>query len=209
MRLLPLGLAELGVSFDVPTQKGSFPHEFVNEHNLSYVGVDPLDSTVKNWSLKEKSLEYLKADLDCLYEVLLKFEKFCRSKYLIAMTDYISLPSMTMGIFRSKFMKDDFKIPILRGRCEAKCRLAYRGGNAEVYTPHLVKGYVYDMTSQYPAAMKNDMPCGNPIHVVKPTLNDFFGFCHANVVAPKDLDKPFLQTVDGGKVVTPLGKFSG
>ena len=67
------------------------------------------------------------------------------------------------------------------------------------------------MTSQYPAAMKNPMPAGQPVHIHRPALDKFFGFCHANVTAPDGLDKPFLQyKPDGkGKVITPLGSFSG
>lgn len=67
------------------------------------------------------------------------------------------------------------------------------------------------MTSQYPAAMKNPMPSGIPVHVHRPKLDGFFGFCHANVIAPDNLAKPFLQYKpdNKSKVITPLGKFSG
>lgn len=138
--MLPVSLADLGRSFGVETQKGTFPHEFVREDNLDYVGVDPRDPLNNDWSLRTKCLEYLKSDLDCLYQVLMKFEKFCRSNYYLSMQDYISLPSLTMGIFRTKFLDSSFKIPVLKGRCESKCRLAYRGGNAEIYKPHLLNG---------------------------------------------------------------------
>ena len=139
-RLLPLSLAELGKSFGVDSQKGNFPHEFVREDNLGYVGQDPMNPGIGGWSLRTKCLEYLKSDLDCLYEVLVKFEKFCRANYYLNLNDYISLPAITMGIFRTKFLESGFKIPVLKGRCEAKCRLAYRGGNSEIYKPRLRNG---------------------------------------------------------------------
>ena len=115
-----------------------------------------------------------------------------------------------MATFRSNFLQDGARIPKLIGRCEADIRSAYRGGTVSLFKPKMGKGYVYDMNSQYPAAMLKDMPVGQPIRCYRPKLSDFFGFVKVNVRAPIALYKPFL-TVAGpeGKVISPLGEWTG
>ena len=54
-----------------------------------------------------------------------------------------------------------------------------------------------------------DMPVGVPVLCYRPDLEDFFGFCEADVEAPDNLDKPFLQAVHEGKTLNPLGKWRG
>lgn len=44
------------------------------------------------------------------------------------------------------------------------------------------------MNSQYPSAMLNDMPVGDPILSTDTNLNSYFGFCYAKIIPPKNLD---------------------
>jgi len=41
------------------------------------------------------------------------------------------------------------------------------------------------MNSQYPAAMLNDMPVGDPVISNDTNLDNYFGFCYANIIPPK------------------------
>ena len=93
------------------------------------------------------------------------------------------------------------------GKCEADIRSSYRGGPVYLFKPILKQGFIYDMNSQYPAAMLKDMPTGKPVHCFKPEFNNFFGFLCAYVITPKYMKKPFLTTLVDGKVVAPLGRW--
>ena len=122
------------------------------------------------------------------------------------MTDYITQAAITLAVFRGNFLKENHNIPILNNMISEYIRDGYRGGKVEVYKPVLENGYLYDVNSQYPNAMKNPMPVGNPIYIFKPVLDDFFGFARANVKAPPNLKKPFLsyKTPDN-RIIYPLG----
>ena len=43
--ILPASLRKLTTTFRCVTQKGEFPHKFVNEDRLNYVGPSPIDGT--------------------------------------------------------------------------------------------------------------------------------------------------------------------
>jgi DNA polymerase type B, organellar and viral len=207
-KLLPSSLKDLGTSFEVETQKGTFPHECVRPTNLGYIGVSP-DGTVEEWSLKVNLLKYLESDLDCLYLVIQKYDKLLRGKYSINLLKNLSLPGLSLKLYMTHFMPSDAKIPLLRGRCEEKIRSAYTGGTLNVFKPVLGKGLHYDMVSLYPFAMTKPMPVGRPRHVYNPDLKYFFGFASALVEAPVTLRIPFLQSRHGTKTLNPVGTFQG
>lgn len=56
--------------------------------------------------------------------------------------------------------------------------------------------------------MLNDMPTGKYVQCFRPVLKGFFGFINAKIIAPDGLNKPFLSTTVGGKLVTPLGTWT-
>lgn len=66
---------------------------------------------------------------------------------------------------------------MIKGGLETKIRSSYFGGNVEVYINQIGGGYYYDMNSQYPKAMLNDMPIGNPVLSLETNLDNIFGFC--------------------------------
>ena len=83
----------------------------------------------------------------------------------------------------------------------------------DVYENVVLDGWLYDMNSQYPAAMKNPIPIGKPVFTNESNLYNIFGFVFANVVAPskEELRVPILpfRDTDTNEVHCPRGSFSG
>lgn len=68
------------------------------------------------------------------------------------------------------------------------------------------------MNSQYPAAMLNEMPVGDPVLSTDTNLESYFGFCYANITPhpPKILDVLIMpHRNDDGEVSYPSKPFSG
>jgi hypothetical protein len=61
-------------------------------------------------------------------------------EYSLDLSKYMTQPSISMAIFRSKYLRDDVKIPITRGHLDAFIREGYTGGHVEVYEPKIQKG---------------------------------------------------------------------
>jgi len=80
---------------------------------------------------------------------------------------------------------------------------------------HMVKTLIsaYDVNSLYPHAMKNPMPYKIIKHhkdmsnIIK--LEDFFGFCLAEVTTPKNIDMCLLPYKHQGKTIFPKGTWLG
>lgn len=78
----------------------------------------------------------------------------------------------------SSYKPEELDIRMIKGEIEREIRSSYYGGNVEVYFNELLDGYYYDMNSQYPAAMLNDMPVGNPVLSLEKDLAKIFGFVY-------------------------------
>lgn len=87
---------------------------------------------------------------------------------------------------------------MVKGSLETKIRSSYFGGNVEVYLNEINDAYYYDMNSQYPQAMLNDMPMGNPVLTLEKDLNKIFGFIFGKITPPGNdiLRLPFIQYKD-------------
>ena len=46
----------------------------------------------------------------------------------------------------------------------------------DVFFNEISSGFYYDMNSQYPNAMLNDMPIGNPTYTTDKNLDNIFGW---------------------------------
>ena len=206
--LLPVSLGELAKSFECSTQKGSFPHDFASFDNLDYCGKSPVDGS-DNWCFRSECEKYINADVDSLYEVLEHFKLYILRDYNLEINSYLSLPSLSMAIFRSAYYKASFQIPLLTGEIERFIRKCYHGGRPINYIQKIIDGYMYDVNSLYPYVMNNPMPVGQPFYVLNPKLNDFYGFCKASVEVPASLNNPPLFTSRNGKTIAPSGKFTG
>jgi hypothetical protein len=135
-------------------------------------------------------------------------------KFRVDFTKYPTIPSLAFAIYRSNFMKDGV-IPIIQSKLHRIIKQSYYGGISENYRSRGRNIKSYDVNSLYPHSMKTyPMPTGQPVYVRgnlkyiieigaatpknRNSLNEArtlpFGFYNVKVVAPDQLDKPFLPT---------------
>jgi len=213
-------------SFNCTIQKGHFPYNFVNKDNLFYVGTKPSQDLYKNisdkeyrsitdinWNIKKETLIYLKADVEGLLEALLKFSKNIFDKYQLNITKSKTLPSLALAAYTSNYIPKNLssKFKMIKGDIEREIIISYFEGNVEVFINKVEKSYLYDMNSQYPAAMLNDMPVGDPVLSLETDFDNIFGFVYGEITCPneKNLLVPFIQYRDPDKNLNtcPRGKF--
>jgi hypothetical protein len=86
----------------------------------------------------------------------------------------------------SSYFPENLKseIKMIKGDLEMEIRSSYFGGNVDVFINEISNGYYYDMNSQYPKAMLNDMPVGEPILSLENNLDKIFGFVFGEIQAP-------------------------
>lgn len=232
--LLPLSLRKLANTFNVETKKGNFPHKFVKKENLNYFGILPeykyyselsyeeyLNLDQNNWSLKESSLEYLESDLLSLYQVLEYFNNYIYENFKLNITEFLTLPSLSFGIFKSSFYKGNL-VQIVDAKYN-DIKSSYHGGRCEVLIPQFnnkllrqpnqypskEKLYCYDVNSLYPFSMLNPLPVGNIGISNNTNLDSIFGFCYAKIKTPDNIFFPVLPYKLDNKLYFPKGEFEG
>ena len=163
--------------------------------------------------MKEESLKYLEKDVIGLLDVMTKFSDKIFNNYSLNVTEFVTAPKLAVAIYTSNYYTKSYgdKIKMIRHNIEKDIRSAYFGGNVDVYINKINSGYYYDMNSQYPNAMLNDMPVGNPTLSTDKNLENYFGFVYGEITAP-DLNRlriPYIQMRDDktGDVTCPRGKF--
>jgi len=100
---------------------------------------------------------------------------------------------------------------MIKGELEREIRTSYFGGNVDVFINHINKGFLYDINSQYPAAMLQDMPIGDPVLSLETNLDKIFGFVFGEIYCPDEsiLRVPFIQHKNPitRNTYCPRGKF--
>lgn len=227
MKLVQVNLYKLLKDFKCEIQKSTFPHKFVNKNTLYYSGelpeykyYDKIDIKVYNylrdkagvnWNLQEECLKYLVSDVKGLLEAMVKLNDSIFHNYNLNITRFKTLPSLSMAVFTSGYFDEDFNIKVIKGFVEKDIRKGYFGGNVNVYENEIGNAYLYDMNSQYPFAMLNDMPIGNPIFSTDTNLDNYFGFVYGEVIPPseKELKNLYIQYRDSkNRVSLPRTNFS-
>lgn len=97
-----------------------------------------------------------------------------------------------------------------------QARAGYYGGRVEVVRPRAAAGWIYDITSAYPAALSRlDLPTG-PLRRLPPSKarvafeRGLEGIWRARVTVPRDrLLGPLPARTVGGRVHFPIGCFEG
>jgi hypothetical protein len=132
------------------------------------------------------------------------------SEYGLNITEFKTISGLSLHIYLSNYYKQKYNIKLIKGNLETEIRSAYYGGLVHLNCTKINKGYFYDMNSQYPAAMLNDMPVGNPILSNDTHLENYFGFCYAIITPPKDLDVLLIpHKKDNGEIYYPSEPFTG
>ena len=125
-----------------------------------------------------------------------------------------------MAIYRSNFLNNKVKIPLIDGAMYNDLKKAYTGGMVDVYVPTNkpnVKVKSYDVNSLYPFSMKEfAMPVGTTVYFegdISKIDSNAFGIFEVEVIAPNNLFYPVLQTkvknYKGLNTLAPLGNWTG
>jgi hypothetical protein len=233
IKLVPTSLNKMLKTYNCTINKGLFPHKFVTKDNLNYIGYKPLISdyfdghnlTESNileynnlpdtFNLKSDCLKYLESDVLGLLEAMNKISLYYFSNFNFNITKFNTLPSIALAIFGFGYQKCIHTIKMVKGPLEKFIRQAYFGGNSNIFVDKderfVSEGYHYDMNSQFPYAMKNEMPTGNPVFTNNIDLDYYkLGFVFAKITPPtKDiLPNLFLQCRDvNGSVTCPRDVF--
>lgn len=191
--LLPSSLRSLSNSFNVETKKSIFPFKFGAAANVRYNGMVPdfrfFDCSLeeyntysasfdgKIWNFIDEAEKYCNIDCISLYEILTKFNQMIFDKFKLNINNYPTLPSLSFGIFRTHYLKDD-SIHMISGNIDKDIRESYTGGSVDMYKPrpagtlNNTKIFAYDVNSLYPNSMKNyKMPVGSPTYFEGNILN--------------------------------------
>ena len=232
--LLPTTLRSLAKDLNLETEKGYFPHQFVDLSTLGYVGPYPnikywdrdANNTVKEgikkkktFNLKEKSLEYLEKDCIILYTVLKNFHKEFYELFKIDMFKSLTLPSLAVRVWKNTVYYKKIGSIKFNTNIYKAIKSAYFGGFSELYTPVAKDAILYDIRSMYPSFMlKNPMPINDVVWSDNPELEFYNGFCLAKVKTlewketgclPK---RVAIQKGDEGLgeyLIAPNGKWTG
>lgn len=198
---LPISLEKLAELFCVNNKKGLFSEEFLDSN--IYFSDSPF---------KFKLIEYCLLDSLALQEGFENFLSYIRETLKIEPLKSLSLPAISLYYFRSKFY-DDINLPIekLSKNKDTFIRKSYRGGVVDLFKPHLINGFHYDINSLYPYVMKMfPMPIGSGkwVHTIS-DIDNFFGFIKVEVTSPEDMHKPFLNYYDSDLgLISPIGTWT-
>nr|YP_010254605.1 DNA polymerase [Ganoderma sichuanense]QUA00738.1 DNA polymerase [Ganoderma sichuanense] len=201
-RLFPVSLNDLAEIFGL---KGKIDYNPI--YNNLAVLADP--------EVRQLFISYGKSDSELLYNTIIRAQQFYFNRFHIDIADCFSLPSMSLKIFRTNYLR--FDIPILKDSHDKFIRRSYFGGATDIYLQHATNVYYYDINSLYPFAMCKDMPYeflgylkrSQMSIMEKEGLGNFFGFLEVDVECPRDIIRPVLPTEDKGRTLFPTGKFTG
>lgn len=187
-----------------------------------------------NWNLRQETIKYCIQDCIVLYQILSKFSNEVTSTLNVSLKHTPTTSSLAIKSFLTNYFSPNHKLPIITPQGWETynfIKQSYTGGHVDVYRAHGFDLYYYDVDSLYPGSMLSLMPVGNPIYfegdinsihaikdfVFEPNSKDPlkrpYGFFEVEVTAPYNLEYPILQTRvqtdDGYRTMTPLGKWTG
>ncbi len=222
--LLSKDLRSLAQKFNVSTQKGYFPYNFVSENTLFYKGDIPSINYYENideatykalitntWDLKSVCLKYLEDDLNSLYQVIKISNDSIFKLFNMDLVNSTTISGLALNIFLKKYYKNKTIPLITDNKIFKDIKCAYYGGQTEVYRPIGEKLYYYDVNSLYPYVALQDMPGCECVYYEKcnKSIDELFGFFYCDIDAPLDLYIGVLPYKRKDGNIYPVGKWSG
>lgn len=158
--------------------------------------------------MRSREDQYAKQDSLALFLAIERAQDTYFKEHNVDITSIYSTSTLSMKIFRQKFLK--LPIPILKQSEDLFIRNSYLGGATDYYKAYGENLYYYDVNSLYPFAMLNDMPLNidkqySDMSNIK--LEDFFGFCEAEITSPDNIINPLLPYKFNDKTIYPKGKW--
>jgi len=143
---------------------------------------------------------YLKHDLLSLAEILGIFRSKMISLFEIDPIPIVTLPSLSRSVFMRKYYEPTlFPLCDLSPDLNVLLRKAYFGGRVEAHQLGVIQGpiFYFDVTSEYPFAMQQDLPFGTPTYLPHGARERVpYGLLRVTVVGGWE-DRPNLFPVRG------------
>lgn len=235
LRLLPGSLEKLCKDFGLTDNAKKDLSEVIKEQGYAVYKKDgvtfdkkkSLGNYFENVPADDPTLnEYLEFDCRSLYEILTIVMDIAE----IDLETLVMCPttaSLAMKVFKEKYNEqyNTVATPFYMGEwgqfLEDHVRQAYYGGRTEVFTPHIKRGFHYDVNSLFPYVMKiAKFPVGYPNllkdeqavakwkHWKRRAIGGGVMWCRVDV--PEDMYIPVLPKRDpSGKLLFPVGKLEG
>jgi hypothetical protein len=139
---------------------------------------------------------YLYTNVYLLYEIVKVIIKHFFIKYNVDIVLNFTISSISMHIYRTNYLKNNFHIEITKKHKYQFIKHSYYGGLCNVHYTNSKNGYYYDVNSLYPYVMMNNkMPLGKGYfisNIKDVNIDNYFGFISCNVFVPKELTIPPL-----------------
>jgi hypothetical protein len=199
-RIFSVSLNELCEVFNVDGKLSKYNPKF-----------NSLDTLLTDEKLFTQFKQYAIQDSKALLKALLNAQEIYLRDFNIDITSIVSTSSLSLKIFRTKFLNVD--IPILKGSTDRFIRNSYFGGGCDYYRGHGEKLFYYDVNSLYPYSMMKPMPFKlikhhNNLNIDLTVDTKLFGFFEAECVIP-NTGRPMLPYKFEGKTIYPFGEWKG
>jgi len=193
---------------DLATEYNLFFNGYINR-SYTDLSITKKDNTYIKFSMEEKSIQYLRNNLEGLFSAIQKFSTIIYDKYTIDITKCTTISSLSYKIFLTNFYKTKDNVKVIGGIVEKDIRNAHYGGVTAINQNHATNVFYYDMNSQYPSAMRNPMPVGNPTLHSNIDLDNSFGFIYAHILVPDNQMSLIPYRTELGVIEYPSTDFSG
>lgn len=158
-------------------------------------------------TLLQEFIDYSIRDSVALYEALMIAQDIYLKNYNVDITTICSTATLSLKIYRTNFL--DTNIPTLNGKTDHFIRKGYFGGGTDYYKQYITNAKSYDINSLYPFAMCKPIPYEiiqyyeDMSHI---KLENFFGYCLAEIYCPRSIFRPVLPYRKDGKTIYPTGQ---
>ena len=180
-RIFPISLNGLCKNFGIAGK--------ISEYNVLFNSIN----IFKDKNLFPKFKQYALQDSVALFNALSTAQEIYITKYNVDITEVYSTSTLSLKIFRNKYL--NVSIPILNSFVDNFIRAGYFGGGTDFYKAFAENLHYYDVNSLYPHVMCNQMPLKLIRYIndmSRISLNNFFGFCLAEITCDNNVFRPVL-----------------